>query len=460
MKRAWTILWAACAVAQVRLPPHETVTLANGLRVILAPNREVPLVTLRVLARGGAEMDPVERAGVSDVTAELLQRGAGGRSAQEFAAQLDALGAEWRAGATPQAIEIELEFLARDTAPALGLLGDALAKPTFAEAEVKKALAESIDAAKSVKDDAGEASRYYAKAMMFGASHPYGRLPDEVSLARITRDDIVRLHRQAFAARNLTVVAAGDFVPAAMRAEMERALGGLPAGEAHAWLPPRAAPNYDAPRLLLVDKPDATQTYFSIMMPGVERGHPDRAALWLVNTLFGERFTSMLNDELRVNSGLTYGASSRVEMNRLPGAITIYSYTKTESTVAAIDLALAVLRRLRDKGIDAAQLASAKAYIKGKYPTDALETSRQVAAVLGDLALFGLNRGEVDDLFSRLDAVTPAKATEVARRFFTDANLQFCLVGNAAAMREDVAKYAARRKEIAITSPGVAVPEF
>lgn len=209
-----------------------------------------------------------------------------------------------------------------------------------------------------------------------------------------------------------------------------------------------------------MDKPDATQTYFSIMMPGVERGHPDRAALWLVNTLFGERFTSMLNDELRVNSSLTYGASSSVETNRLPGAITLYSYTKTESTVAAIDLSLTVLRRLRDKGIDAAQLASAKAYIKGKYPTDKLETSRQLAAVLAGLALFNLNRGEVDDLFSRLDAVTPARATEVARRFFIDANLQFCLVGNAAAIREGVAKYAARRKEIAIASPGLVIPEF
>ncbi|MCC6540282.1 MAG: insulinase family protein, partial [Bryobacterales bacterium] len=122
--------------------------------------------------------------------------------------------------------------------------------------------------------------------------------------------------------------------------------------------------------------------------------------------------------------------------------------------------ALTVLRRLRSQGIGAAQLASAKAYIKGKYPTDALETSRQIAAVLGDLALFGLNRGEVDDLFSRLDAVTPARATEVARRYFTDANLQFCLVGKASAIREGVAKYAARRKEIAIASPGVAAPEF
>jgi len=227
------LCWALSAAAQVKLPPHETVTLPNGLRVILAPNHEVPLVALRVLARGGAEMDPPEQAGLSDVTAELPQHGAGGRSAQEFAAQLDALGADWQAAATPQAIEMELEFLARDTAAALGLLGDALGKPTFAEAEVKKALAESIDAAKSVKDDAGEASHYYAKAMMFGPAHPYGRLPDERSLARITRDDIVRFHRQAFGARNLIAVAAGDFVPAAMRAEIEKTLGALPAGEAH-----------------------------------------------------------------------------------------------------------------------------------------------------------------------------------------------------------------------------------
>ena len=85
-------------------------------------------------------------------------------------------------------------------------------------------------------------------------------------------------------------------------------------------------------RLLLIDKPDATQTYFRIGQPGIAHSDPDRTALQLVNTLFGGRFTSMLNDALRVNSGLTYGAAATLDLYREPGAITISTYTRTETT--------------------------------------------------------------------------------------------------------------------------------
>ena len=70
--------------------------------------------------------------------------------------------------------------------------------------------------------------------------------------------------------------------------------------------------------MLLIDKPDATQTYFIIAQPGIDRRNPDREALELVNTVFGGRFLSMLNEDLRVNTGLTYGANSQVEQMRLP----------------------------------------------------------------------------------------------------------------------------------------------
>ena len=115
----------------------------------------------------------------------------------------------------------------------------------------------------------------------------------------------------------------------------------------------------------------------------VSKKNRDRATLEIVNTLFGGRFTSMLNDALRVNSGLTYGASAQLQVDRLQGAIFINTYTKTETTTQAIDMALDVLKRLNEKGITAEQLASAKAYVKGLYPTRHLETIDQLAAEIG-----------------------------------------------------------------------------
>jgi len=450
----------SCGFGQVKLPPTESATLSNGIRLILAPRKEIPMVTVRLLVRGGAEADPADKAGLGDLAGELLQRGAGQMDATAFAQRLDSLGAALAIGTDAQATAIRLEFLAKDVVPSLALLADAVARPALAESEVKKALAESIDAVKSSKDDPGDAIRSYSMAMMFGPKHPYGRMVDEVSLGRIARADILAYHKRYYVGRNTIAVVAGDFEPAAMRKQIENAFGALPAGEPYPWVTSLPAPRHDKARLLLVDKPDATQTYFAIMMPGLQRGNPDRAGLWLVNTLFGERFTSMLNDALRVNSGLTYGASSRIQLNRLPGAITISSFTKNETTVQAIDMALDVLRRLREKGLDAAMLTSAKKYIKGTFPIQNLETDGQVAAILGDLESFGLNRGEIDDLFSRLDAVTLEQANALAKTYYVDTNLQFCLVGKASEIRGAVAKYAPAMKVISISGEGYSVPEF
>ena len=202
-----------------------------------------------------------------------------------------------------------------------------------------------------------------------------------------------------------------------------------------------AVPRPAASRVLLIDKPDATQTYFVIAQPGVRRSTPDRSALILVNTLFGGRFTSMINDALRVNSGLTYGASSRVQMGRLDGAITINTYTKTDTTEKAIDMALDVLKSLGDKGLTADQLASAKAYVKGEYPTRTVQTADQIASALADMELYGLGRDEVDEYFSRIDAVTLDQANAVARKYYRTDNLTFVLLGNAGKIRDVAKKY-------------------
>ena len=74
----------------------------------------------------------------------------------------------------------------------------------------------------------------------------------------------------------------------------------------------------------------------------------------------------MLNEALRVNSGLSYGAGCQLQRVRLPGAIIITTYTKTESTEKAIDMALGVLKQLSEKGITAEQLASVKPTSKGR----------------------------------------------------------------------------------------------
>jgi predicted Zn-dependent peptidase len=122
--------------------------------------------------------------------------------------------------------------------------------------------------------------------------------------------------------------------------------------------------------------------------------------------------------------------------------------------VRAIDLALEVLGRFHDRGVTAEQLASAKAYVKGLYPARTLETIGQLAALVGELEMYGLPREEVDQYFERIDAVTLEQANEAIRKYYQRANLAFIILGPAAKIRDTVRKYSSEFTEIAIKDAG------
>lgn len=429
--------------AQVKLPPYTREVLPNGTVTYFMHRTGIPLVRILVVVKGGSESDPPDRSGLAAVTAELLRRGTAQYTAAQFSEEVDGLGGSFGAGVDEQATSISAEFLSKDFNRGLSLVADAVLHPTFPDEEVRKTVARRVDGLKSSKDNPGSAIRPYYQTFFFGSGHPYGRVADEASYDRIRRAEIVDGHKRLFVGKNLIVIVAGDFDPAAAKAKVTETFGAVPAGDAFSFLANAPVQRPPAPRVLLVDKPDATQTYFVIAQPGVRRSTPDRTALILVNTLFGGRFTSMINDALRVSSGLTYGASSSVQMGRLDGAITINTYTKTETTEKAIDMALDVLKSLGAKGLTADQLASAKAYVKGEYPTRTVQTADQIASALAEMELYGLGRDEVDGYFARVDAVTLDFANAVARKYYRTDNLTFVLLGNAAKIRDVAKKYGA-----------------
>jgi predicted Zn-dependent peptidase len=442
MKRLlMSLLLCGSLAAQVKLPPYTREVLPNGTVMIFLQRTGIPLVRFMVVVKGGSEADPPERTGLASVTAELLRRGSSQFSADQYSEAIDGLGGTFNANADEQSTTISAEFLSKDFDRGLSLVADAVLHPTFPDDEVRKVVARRVDSLKSTRDNAGAAIRPFYSTFFFGSAHPYGRVADEASFDRIQRAQIVDDHKRLFVGKNLIVVVAGDFDAAAAKASVTKTFGAVPAGEPFQYLASASVPRPAASRVLLIDKPDATQTYFVIAQPGVRRSTPDRVPLILVNTLFGGRFTSMINDALRVNSGLTYGASSSVQMGRLDGAITIKTYTKTETTEKAIDMALDVLKALGDKGLTADQLSSVKAYVKGEYPTRTVQTADQVANVLAEMELYGLGRDEVDQYFARIDAVTLEQANAVARKYYRTDNLTFVLLGNAAKIRDVAKKY-------------------
>jgi predicted Zn-dependent peptidase len=371
----------------------------------------------------------------------MLTKGAGSRDALAFAQTVDGAGGSLSFASTDEAIMGQAQFLAKDSDLMLSLLADALLRPRMDPAEFDKLRRRAIDGIVAAKDaDPRQLIGQYSDAWLF-RGHPYGRPNggDETSLTRITLDDLQAFRREQMGGDRLIITIAGDFDPARMTAQVQQAFAGW--GKAQGALPqvPAKAREHGR-RVLLVDKPGATQTYFALANVGSRHGDPQRAAQDLVQTVFGGRFTSMLNTELRVKSGLTYGARSQIDRPRQPGAVTITSFTKTDSTQAAIDLALATLDRLHRDGLSPADLASAKRYIAGQFPPT-LETSPQLANAIAWMTLYGDARDTIDGYLDQVAAVTPAQAA-AARAVFPDSrDLVIVAIGDAAKIREVMRRY-------------------
>ncbi len=457
------LLLALCAAAQplsVKLPPFTREVLPNGVVLCLMPKADSPLLSVRVEVRGGAESDPPELAGLSSVVASLLTRGTTTRTADQFAAAVDFLGANIDAYVDPQSSTLALDVLPSHADAAIALLRSAILRPVFPGIEVHRQLRRAVLAARSRKDSPDDAIWQYFRSFFFRPPNPYGRpfRGDEFTLERIRRSEVAQYYSRMYVGRNVIVTAVGPFSMRRMAVMLGNAFRRLPAGRPYQWRKPLAPDRSKFPRMLLVDKADATQTQFVIGFPGIGRTSPDRIPLWLVNNILGGRFTSLLNERLRVETGLTYGAYSDVEEDRLAGAITLYSYTATADTKRAIDLALGIVREFAREGISAGQLRTAKTYIEAAYPPDNLQTSAQLADLLGELELYGLGRGEIDRLFARLEAVTLVDANRVLRKYFLGKDPVLVLIGQAPRIRAQLRSRVPRLTEVSISRPGFPRP--
>jgi len=438
----------------VRLPEFERVTLGNGAELALMPKRDTPLVAMNVVVRGGSLADAPGREGTAALLAELMQKGAGGRDGAQFAEAIENVGGELVIAAGAESLSVGASFLARDLGLMIELASDALLRPRLTAAEFDKVRDRAIQSIAAAKDaDPRALVGEYGDAWLF-RGHLYGRPVggSEESLATVTLDDLKRHYEAQVRGDRLIIAVVGDFDVADVRRRLEAAFGTVGRAQGNAPAATRA-PAVEGRRVLLVDKPGAAQTYFWLGNVGASRTDPERTAQALVNTVFGGRFTSMLNTELRIKSGLTYGARSNFDRLAEPGAFSITSFTATESTVQALDLALATLDRLHaEEGLDSAMLESARTYLLGQFPPT-IETNGALAGRLSELLLYGLGADDVNEFAARVTAVDAAAAKRtIGQAFPVSRNLAIVLVGDAARIREQVGKYGPVT-EMKITDP-------
>lgn len=444
---------AVPAVSSFQMPASETVRLDNGLTLMLMPQTEVPLITVNAVVRAGSIKD--DRAGLASITAQSLVLGNNMASKEQTELLVDSLGASLDATSGVEGSAIEADFMARDAEQMLPLLKAVLTAPSFDQAEYKKLLDKQVAMLAQAKESPRAVIRAYFSAQLFG-DHPYGSptFGDSQSLRGISLDQVEGFYQAHYRPDNTALTIAGDFDAAEMKAYLEGLFSdwqGSGQSGAEEFKQPQGLTSAN---VLLVDKPDAIETTFLIGGMGISRDNPDYVGLRVINTVLGGRFTSWLNDELRVNSGLTYGARSGFTSYRQAGMFTISTFTQTSTTEEAIDLALTTYARLWEQGIDKATLDSAKAYVKGQFPPD-YETAGQLSSLMADMYLFDFGPEFINEFEAKVNGLTVAESKRLIESYFPRDNLQYVLIGRADEIQDIADKYGKVRR-VDMQAPGFA----
>ena len=446
----------AAAAGDFHLPAFETTKLPNGLTVILMERHEVPLIAVRAIVKAGSVND-AKQAGLSNLTGDALLLGSVNNSKAVIDQTFDFRGAHLAGGAGAEQSSVMADFAAVDTAKLLPMFAEIVQQPSFDGAELNKLRERKVNGLKQAKESPRNVVQNYYMSMLFGAA-PYANPASGTvsSVSALTRQDVQGFHQRYYRPDNAAIVVVGDFKAAEMRAQIAALFGQWSSAGPAPIAQDNGKVRADKARVWLVNKPDAIETTFLIGGPGIARNDPDYVPLQVLNTILGGRFTSWLNDELRVNSGLTYGARSEFATMSQTGTFAISSFTALPKTEPALDLALKTYQRLWDKGIDAATLASAQAYVKGQYPPR-FETSGQLAGLLGEMFASQVGREQIDHFMADVDRLTPARAKQLVDQHFPRDKLQMVLIGKADAIRKIAAKYG-EVTELDITADGFIPP--
>ena len=397
--------------------------------------------------------DPEGHEGLASLTSQLLRKGTATRTADQISEALDFVGANFNSRSAQEYSMGSAEFLKKDLNLAADLLSDMLLHPSFPPDEVDKMIKQEIDSIKEDKAVPQRVIQYYFDGLLFG-NHPYGRPlgGTETSLPRITRDEIVNFYKAHFVPNEMILAVAGDFSASELEAGLREKFNSWKSRKVTTPVVKEAS-TVQGRHVLVVDKPDSTQTFFRLGTVGLARTNPDWIPVQVVNTLFGGRFTSLINTALRIQSGLTYGANSFFGSRRTPGSFVISSFTPNESTERALNMTLDTLKAFHEKGISQEQLQSAKNYIKGQFgPT--IETNDQLAGLIAELEFYGLGPEYINSYFEKIDAMTLADARRIIETYFPVNNLDFVLIGKASVIDPVAKKLANDVKKKSITDPG------
>ena len=421
---------------EYHFPAFERRTLGNGLTLIVAPARSLPLVTVLALVDAGAVADPRGQEGIADLTARSLNEGTPKYDGETLTDYLEQLGTSVGGAAGWDSASLSMTVLRPNLDNAFAHFAEVFVTPTFPTAAIERLKGERIAELMQIESEPRELADekfdeyIYEEASRFRV--PLGGTRESVNT--LTRERVVTFHTSRYQPAATTLIVVGDVDVDTAERMVSSALG--------AWTGaavPRAAaddrPARTTRSVRIVRKEDAPQSEVRVGHVGVPRTHADYFSITVMNAILGGLFSSRINLNLREAHGYTYGASSAFDWRREAGPFVVGTAVASDVTAAAIAEALKEIDRMRAEPVTESELSLATSYLGGVFPIR-YETTAAIAAALATLTIYDLPADWYDTYRARIAAVTVDDVLDAARTHVRPESLQIVVVGDPDAIRE------------------------
>lgn len=414
------------APAGSALSPKRVVT-ENGMTVIIQEAHSIPVVNVHVIIKAGAVRDPDGKAGLANLTAELLEEGTATRSAPQIADAVDFIGASLSSDGGEDYATASLRVLKKDLNTGMDLLSDILLHPSFPEPELERKRQETLGEITAEKDQPGEVAEKAFDQIVFGPN-PY-HLPTEgteETVPGITRDDVSQFYGAYYHPNNTIMTIVGDITDSEALDLLNTYFGSWARYPIPAETIPPAVP-LQKPVVKLIDK-DLTQANIVLGHLGIARDNPDYYAVSVMNYILGGGgFASRLMTHIRDNQGLAYSIYSRFDASAYPGSFTVSLQTRNAAAQRAIDGVLAEIRKIRTAPVSNQELENAKAFLIGSFPLR-LDTSAKIAGFLAQVEFYHLGLDYNERYPKLIGSVTKADVLRVAKKYIDPDHLALVVV--------------------------------
>ena len=404
--------------------------LANGMRLVVTERHALPMVTAYLVAQGGSSTDPVGRAGLADLTAELLTKGTSTRTATDVVREVENLGGAIGGSTVRDGMFLSLTVKSDELVPAMNVFADVAMHPAFKAEELERERTQALDGLKVAYSEPSQLASMVASRAVYGDG-PYGKPADgtPTSLTAIRQSDVAAGYRAFWRPDTTTLVMAGDITPDAAEQLAKRLFGGWarPAGPP---VPPPPAGAPAAPRTVVVDMPQAPQAAVVVARVAIARNDPRYYPMLVAEQALGGGYGARLNQEIRVKRGLAYGAGSSFQARRSPGPLAASTQTKNTTVPDVIDLIRGEMERMGKDIVPPAELDARKATLIGGFGRQ-VETTDGIAGFIAGLVLEDVPPAEIGRYSASVNAVTGDQIRSVSRDLIDPAPASVIVVGDA-----------------------------